>query len=411
MANPATLTFSEDLKQAFLPNYFTPVQFVESLLREAVITGASDIFLEPSHEYVRVRVRIDGVLYELGRLDPQSYEQVVGRIKVMGKLNSTEKRRVQEGQISIEVGERGVNLRLEVVQTIYGEVIVIRVHEKATIVMDLSQIGFSEEAFNNYHEILKLNHGLVLVCGPTGSGKSTTMYSTISYLNKDQNYNVMTIEDPVEFQLPGVNQMQTNATVGFTFAEGLRCILRLAPDYVFVGEIRDKETAEIAIESGLTGQLVFSTIHAQDAIGTLFRLLDIGIEPYFLNSSLQGILAQRLVRKVCQSCKFTYAPTQEELDLFKRTNNSIPTQLFKGKGCPDCRNIGYKGRTASFEVLQMSTKVRDLIRTRVSEEEFRKELAHVEGYVSLLKDGLTKCEQGITTVDEVWRNSLLTVLN
>lgn len=401
------IALSSDLTTAFTQSYIAPVSFVNTLLAEAVTMNSSDILLEPIEDTIRVRVRIDGVLYELGKIPSAPYEQIVARLKVMGKLDSTEKRRIQEGQITLVVHNKTVNLRLEIVQAIHGEIVVIRVHEKSTIVLDLSALGLSEVAYKKYLGILKKNHGLVLVCGPTGCGKSTTLYSTISYLNRDQNYNVMTIEDPVEFQLPGVNQMQTNEEFGFTFAEGLKSILRLTPDIILVGEIRDKETAGIAIESGLTGQLVLSTIHAQDAIGTLYRLLDIGIESYFINSSVSGIVAQRLVRKICKNCKTAYAPSTEEIDLFYATLGRKPTQLFKGEGCSECKNIGYHGRTATFEVLVMSTKVRDLIRNKVAEDALRSELINSHELDTLLMDGLAKSEQGITTIDEVWRNSLL----
>ena len=271
--------------------------------------------------------------------------------------------------------------------------------------MDLSALGFGKSAYTNYQNMLEQRSGLILVCGPTGCGKTTTLYSTITKLNEKRNYNIMTVENPVEFQLEGVNQMQTHEESGFSFADGLRTILRLSPDIIFVGEIRDKETAEIAIESGLTGQLVLSTIHAEDSVGALFRLLDLGIETYFLNSALRGIVAQRLVRKICPSCKVTYEPNQDEIDLYKKILGRIPKQLFKSQGCGECSQMMYKGRTGVFEVLMINPEIRNAIRGKYNEDELREKLIK-EGFVTLLRDGLEKAEKGVTSVEEVLRNSL-----
>lgn len=393
------------LEKLFFQQAPDPVKFVDVIIREAVNLEASDLLFEPRKENILVRARIDGVLYELGNTISKSYEHISARIKVLSKLDPTEKREIQEGQFTIEHEDRTVNLRVEIVQAIHGELIVIRIHERKTIIMDLEQLGFSKGAYQNYQNMLRQRSGLILVCGPTGCGKTTTLYSTISKLNEDKNYNVMTIEDPVEFQLEGINQMQTQDETGFTFAVGLRTILRLSPDIVFVGEIRDTETAEIAVESGLTGQLVLSTLHAEDSIRALFRLLDLRIEAYLLNSSLMGIVAQRLVRKICASCRELYEPKQDELELFKEVVGRAPKQLLKGRGCSDCQNLAYKGRTGIFEVFLMNARVRGLIRSKVNEDILRDTLIK-EGFVTLLRDGLEKAEQGITTIDEVLRNSL-----
>ena len=382
-----------------------PVEFVDTILHEVVKLSASDVLFEPRKENVLIRTRIDGVLYKLGEISPQVYEHIASRIKVLAKLDPTEKRKVQEGQFTIDHQKRTVNFRVEVTRTIHGELIVTRIHEKKTIVMELSQLGFSAGAFANYQNMLKQRSGLILVCGPTGCGKTTTLYSTISKLNEAKDFNVMTIEDPVEFQLDGINQMQTQFDAGFTFAVGLKTILRLSPDIVFVGEIRDNETAEIAVESGLTGQLVLSTLHAEDSIRALFRLLDLGAEAYLLNSSLMGIVAQRLVRKICPDCKAPYQPTQDEVELFKKVVGRAPKQLMRGQGCEKCQHMAYKGRTGIFEVFTMNARVRELLRKKVNEDSLRDALIK-EGFVTLLRDGLEKAEQGQTTVDEVLRNSL-----
>lgn len=382
-----------------------PVSFVDTVLHEVVRLGASDVLFEPRNETIVMRTRVDGVLYKLGEIGPKVYEHVSARIKVLAKLDPTEKRRVQEGQFSLEYEGKAVNLRIEITQTIYGELVVIRVHERKTIIMELSRLGFNPHAYKSYEAMLKAKSGLILVCGPTGCGKTTTLYSTISKLNEDKKFNVMTIEDPVEFKLEGINQMQTQNDTGFTFAVGLKTILRLSPDIVFVGEIRDAETAQIAVESGLTGQLVLSTLHAEDSIRALFRLLDLGIEPYLLNSSLSGIVAQRLVRKICPDCVETYEPTADEIDIFRKVLGKAPSQLKRGKGCEACQHLAYRGRTGMFEVFSMNARVRELIRRKANEDELRQSLVR-EGFVTLLADGLSKAQEGITTVEEVLRNSL-----
>lgn len=385
-----------------------PVSLVDSVLYEVVKLLASDLLFEPRKENVIIRTRIDGVLYKLGEIGSKIYEHVSARIKVLARLDPTEKRRVQEGQFTLEHEGATINLRVEITQTIYGELIVIRIHERKTIIMELAQLGLSPHAYKSYEEMLAQKSGLVLVCGPTGCGKTTTLYSTISKLNENKKFNVMTIEDPVEFKLDGINQMQTQNDSGFTFAVGLKTILRLSPDIVFVGEIRDSETAEIAVESGLTGQLVLSTLHAEDSSRALFRLLDLGIEPYLLNSSLMGIVAQRLVRKICVDCKVAYEPQADEIELFRKVMGRVPGELHKGKGCEKCQQLAYKGRTGMFEVFAMNAKVRELIRRKANEDELRQALVR-EGFVTLLRDGLDKAEAGITTVEEVLRNSLRVV--
>lgn len=393
------------LTEVFTNRVGNPVSFVNSLVYEAVNLSASDIFFEPRRELIIIRARIDGVLYELGEVSHDSYSQISARIKVLSNLDPTQKREIQEGQFILDHEGKIVNLRVEIAQTVHGEVIVVRIHERETIIMKLSELGFSDMSYNQYQKMLKQRSGLVLACGPTGCGKTTTLYSTITALNVNQTYNVMTIEDPVEFRLEGVNQMQTNNDAEFTFAVGLSTILRMSPDIVLVGEIRDRETAQIAVESGLTGQLVLSTLHAEDAVGALFRLLDLDVETYLLNSSLVGVVAQRLVRRVCEFCHEPYEATKTEQDLFKQVMGRLPKQLTKGKGCEACKNLSYRGRAGIFEVLSMDSKLRDLIRDKVNEDVLRSTLEKT-GFKTLLRDGFEKAELGITTIDEVLRNSL-----
>lgn len=394
-----------ELTPFFSAGVIDPIKFTKVLFNEVVKIRASDIFFEPTKTGLLLRVKVDGVLYELGSLSPESYLQVASRIKVMAELDPSEKRRVQEGKVNLDHEGAIVNLRVEVANTINGELIVIRVHEKKTIVMPLEELGFSPISFKNYTNMLAQRSGLILVVGPTGCGKTTTLYSTISKINEGAVFNIMTIEDPVEFALDGVNQMQVQKETGFTFAQGLKTILRLSPDIVFVGEIRDKETADIAVESGLTGQLVLSTLHSEDSVGALFRLLDLGIETYLLNSSLMGIVAQRLIRKICPSCKEAVTMSKDELELFQKAVGRPPRQLFISKGCEFCGSIGFKGRMGIYEVLVIDPNIREMLRKRISETDLRNNLISMGGD-TLLKDGLLKAEQGLTTVEEVLRNSL-----
>jgi len=346
-----------------------PVQLINIILHELAYLLASDILFEPTQDGIRIRARIDGVLYEAGKMSHDMYAAVASRIKIICDLDITRKSQVQEGQFTVEHENGIINLRVEIVETVHGELIVLRLHEKRTIVMKLTELGFSKESYDQFWKMLNQKSGLVLVCGPTGSGKTTTLYSTLTELKKADDYNIMTVEDPVEFHLEGTNQIQTSKDRDFTFAKGLRTMLRLSPDIVLVGEIRDKETAEIAVESGLTGLLVLSTVHD------------------------------------CPACIQPYSPTQEEIDIFSNIVGRPPNKLFKSAGCPTCQNMAYKGRIGIYEVLRIDAKVRGLIRTKASEEEFRETLKQMN-FTTLLKDGLLKCEQGITTIDEVLRNSL-----
>lgn len=380
-----------------------PVKFVDTIVEEAIRLLASDILLEPSEGKIHVRIRIDGVLYPLGEVNINMLNQISARVKVLSNLDPTDKRKIQEGQFLYEIDGKSVNLRVEIAQTTNGEMVVIRIHERKTIVMDLSELGFNQQVFETYNKMIKGNGGLVIACGPTGSGKTTTLYSTITKLTGEQK-NIMTIEDPVEFELDGVNQMQVSENTGFTFAEGIKTTLRLSPDIVLVGEIRDAETAGIAIESGLTGLLVLSTIHAQDSVSTLFRLLDLKIEPYLLNAALTGVIAQRLVRRVCNSCKAPYQPNQDELNLFTNHMGRAPKNLMIGKGCENCNGTGFRGRMGLYEILHMSPKLRDIVRTNPNEDELRQDLKKA-GFITLMQDGFIKAEAGMTTIDEVLRNS------
>lgn len=382
-----------------------PLKFLDTLFKESISLGASDIFLEPHANDLLIRIRIDGVLYELGKISLEIYDQIVSKIKIMASLDPTERRKIQEGQITLEYDNKGVNLRIEIAQTANGEMIVARIHEKQTIIMKLSQLGFNDTAYKAFTNMVNAKSGLILVCGPTGCGKTTTLYSTVRLLNTNNSYNVMTIEDPIEFQLEGANQMQVQRDKDFSFAQGLKTILRLSPDIVLVGEIRDTETAKIAVESGLTGQLVLSTLHAEDSVGVLFRLLDLGIESYLLNSALTGVVSQRLVRVNCQSCKKAYNPNPDEVELFSKIMGRPPKTLSKSTGCENCGFLGFKGRAGIFEVLQITPSIRTMLRNKANETEVREALMR-SGFITLLRDGLEKAEQGVTTIPEVLRNNI-----
>jgi type IV pilus assembly protein PilB len=393
------------LMQAFTQSVHNSTAFVNALITEAIRLNASDVLFEPQKELILVRARIDGVLYGLGSFKPEFYPSIAARIKILSKLDTTERRRVQEGQFNFETDQGPVNLRVEIVQTIHEEMMVIRILKLSSVVMELSGLGFSPQALKEFQDIIETKSGLILTCGPTGSGKTTTLYSTITHLNRNNDNNVITVEDPVEYQLAHVNQMPVREDTGFTFAEGLKAILRLSPDIVLVGEIRDRETALIAVESGLTGHMVLSTIHAPDVIGVIFRLLDLGIETYLMNASLRGVVAQRLVRRNCPQCLERYQPTNDEIDLFQKMIGRPPQQLMRSKGCPVCQNLGYSGRIGIYEVLKLTSSIRNLIRSKSSEDELRQALIN-NHFITLLQDGLLKCEMGLTTIEEVMRNSL-----
>jgi type IV pilus assembly protein PilB len=402
--SPAILD-NQFLQQAFTQGVNNSVAFVNALIGEAIRLNASDILFEPQKDKVVVRARIDGVLYGLGIFSKEFYGSITARLKILSKLDTTEKRKVQEGQFTHETDQGVVNLRTEIVQTIHDELIVIRILKMSSVIMELKDLGMNPQSLRVFQEIIENKSGLILVCGPTGSGKTTTLYSTIVHLNQNFDNNVVTVEDPVEYQLPGVNQMPVKEDTGFTFAEGLKAILRLSPDIILVGEIRDRETAVIAVESGLTGHMVLSTIHAPDVIGVIFRLLDLGIETYLFNASLRGIIGQRLVRRNCLQCLQPYPPTQEEIDIFQKVIGRPPQQLMRSCGCPACQNLGYSGRLGIYEILKLNSDIRNLIRERKSEDEIREVLTN-KHFMTLLVDGLLKCEQGLTTIEEVMRNSL-----
>ena len=380
------------------------IRLVNSLLFRAVKERASDIHINPEERDLTVRYRIDGELREVIRPPKRIQAALASRIKIMGGLNIAEKRLPQDGRIRIKIAGKDVDIRLSTVPTSHGERIVMRLLDKSNVLLDLESIGFEPWQLRIMDTLITRSHGIVLVTGPTGSGKTTTLYAALSKINSP-NLNILTIEDPVEIQLKGVGQVQINPKIDLTFASGLRSFLRQDPDIILVGEIRDRETAEIAIQASLTGHLVFSTLHTNDAAGAMTRLADMGVQPFLVASSLVGVLAQRLVRVLCPECKKAYAPTKEELEQASITPKILaqagnPKVLYRSQGCPACQNTGYQGRTGIYELMLVDDDVRQLVLKNVDSGTIKK--AAVErGMLTLLEHGAFKVARGITTAAEV----------
>jgi general secretion pathway protein E len=377
------------------------IKLVNLMLFEAAKSGASDVHVQPYEERLVVRTRVDGVLYDAFNLPKNVQEEVVSRVKVMGRMNIAEKRLAQDGRATVQIGDRVVDLRIASLPTSFGERVVIRLLDKSRRLYDLAEIGMDPRTLARFEELVGIEHGLVLVTGPTGSGKSTTLYGALRRIDSREK-NVLTLEDPIEYQLEGISQTQVSDKKGMTFASGLRSVLRQDPDVIMVGEIRDRETATMAIQSSLTGHLVFSTLHTNDAASAVTRLLDLGIEPYLVASSVVGVLAQRLVRRICPGCAEPYTPDAAELEWL-----GVPADqargMKKGKGCPACRNTGYQGRLGTFELLNIDERVRRLIQSRATAAEIKDAAVGGAGMRTLRDDGVAKVLTGITTTSEVER--------
>lgn len=376
------------------------IRIVNTLLLEAIGFGASDIHFEPTEDGLSIRYRIDGILQQK-HAPPREYQlQILTRLKVMAKMDIAEHRLPQDGRIKLRQGGREIDFRVSTLPIVYGERIVIRILDKGNVVLGLDHIGMNGHHLMQLRKLISIPEGIVLVTGPTGSGKTTTLYSALSEVN-DAKRNIMTIEDPVEYKIAGISQMNVNPRIELTFAKGLRHILRQDPDVIMIGEIRDRETAEIAIQASLTGHLVFSTLHTNDAPSALTRLADMGIEPYLLASSILGVVAQRLVRKICSGCKKGYTPSLEELtELGCQTRRSI--QLYIGSGCNQCFGTGYKGRLAIYELMPMTSKIKTQVLKSQDAEELRK-VATLLGMASLFENGVQVAIEGLTTSAEVLR--------
>ena len=395
-------TFVEEEKffEDLLSGSDTPViQTLNSIFLKAVRALASDIHFEPFSDRILVRFRLDGVLQEITTISKSIYPQLVSRIKIISKLNVAEKRLPQDGRIKVKIGEKQLDMRVSTLPTVFGERVVIRLLDKSNKILTLQELGFSKEDLEIYKNIIYKPYGLILITGPTGSGKSTTLYASLLEL-KSPKKNIITIEDPVEYQIDGISQIQVNPKINLTFANGLRSILRQDPDIIMVGEIRDVETAEIAIHASLTGHLVLSTLHTNDAPSAVARLVDMGVQPFLVASALEGVIAQRLVRRICENCKEEYIPKPWELDEFKFLGLNPPERLYKGKGCENCLHTGYKGRVAIYEIMKIDEELKAII-SKTPETTVVKEKALNKGMKKLVVDGMQKVIKGITTLEEV----------
>jgi type II secretion system protein E len=379
------------------------IKFVNQILSEAIKERATDIHLEPFKNELRIRFRIDGLLYDINIPETIKYFHlaIISRIKIMSHMDIAEHRIPQDGRIKIKISEQELDLRVSVIPTAFGESAHIRILSPSFF-LELEKLGLGQEDLKIIETVIKNPHGIIFVTGPTGSGKSTTLYACLSHINSDA-IKIITVEDPVEYQLRGVNQIQVNPLIGFNFAAALRHILRHDPDIMMVGEVRDYETAEIAIRSALTGHLVFSTLHTNDAAGAVTRLLDMGIEPFLVSSSLECLIAQRLVRLICPKCKTPVKASKEIIEQLKEIDSiANTTEVFEGKGCQYCRFTGYYGRTAIYEILVVSEAIRELILNKSSSQQI-KQKAVSEGMRILRQDGLIKVAKGLTTFSEVIR--------
>lgn len=379
------------------------VSIVNSIISQAIKERASDIHIEPQDKSLRVRFRVDGVLREVVTFPRHTHAAIISRIKIMSEMDIAEKRLPQDGRIKVQEFGREVDLRVSTLPTICGEKVVLRILDKKTVILDVNGLGFVSANLTLYRKLYSQSYGMILVTGPTGSGKTTTLYSTLTAISTPGK-NVITVEDPVEYRLDGINQVQVNYKAGLSFSNGLRSILRQDPNVIMVGEIRDRETADIAIRAALTGHLVFSTLHTNDAPGAVTRLIDMGMEPFLVASSVLGIVAQRLVRVICPDCKQQYVPEAESPEWHFLLGNGFKDRLilYRGVGCPGCSHTGYHGRMAIHEVMTVTPAVREAVNQRVSSD-ILGSIAVAEGMKPMCQDGISKAFNGLTTVSEVMR--------
>jgi len=395
----------EDQDGVDVANEAPIIKLVNLIIWNALQMRASDIHIEPFENQLLVRYRVDGVLHEASSPPANLHAAIISRVKIMADLDISERRTTQDGRIQIKLGSREIDIRVSIMPTVWGENVVMRLLDKTALMLDLTDLGFEQGILKTYEEIIQSSHGIILITGPTGSGKTTTLYSSLSLLNT-QDVKIVTIEDPVEYQIAGINQIHVNPKVGLTFASGLRSILRQDPDKVMVGEIRDLETAETAVQASLTGHLVFSTLHTNDAPSAVTRLIDMGVEPYLITSSVIGIVAQRLVRVLCPNCKEAYETDSEEyIERLMLPEDSVKkgTQTYyKAVGCEECRGTGYKGRISLFELMLTTEDIKKLTLERAASYIIKKQAVN-DGMITLQQDGWKKACDGITTIEEVMR--------
>ncbi len=381
----------------------TPIaETIDLLVAQAVRDRASDVHVEPQEDRLRIRYRIDGILHDMFSFPLSIHMPLVSRIKILAEMDISEQRRPQDGQFSVKLGDNEVDIRVATMETPYGERVTLRILDKSLALFTLSELGFLPGILKRYKAMLKSPIGMILVSGPTGSGKTTTLYASINELDRNER-NIMTIEDPIEYNFLDINQTQVNNKAGITFASGLRAIMRHDPDVILVGEIRDTDTVTTAVQSALTGHLVLSSIHANDAVGVLSRLMDLGVEPASISSTLIGVIAQRMVRRICPNCRAPYQPTKEEILAFNREIEQEVSIFYSGSGCNLCANTGYRGRTGIFEFLIMSEDIKKMLRSNTGSIDIRAQ-AISEGMVTMKRDGMLKVKEGITSISEVLRN-------
>lgn len=381
----------------------TPVEIVDQVMAAAVKLSASDILFEPQEKDVLVRLRVDGVLQTFGVMPHGAYDQVLSRIKVLGNMDVTESRKPQESKIRFDVDDHPYVLRAAIVTTNFGQMVALRVLDSPRYT-EFSQLGMSADQAERVKKNIAGRYGLFLVCGPTGSGKTTTVHTCLKYLNTGGE-NIMTLEDPIEYVMPGLNQMQIGEELGLDFASGLKLILRLNPDIVFVGEIRDSETAKIAIQASLTGHLVISTIHARNSVGALYRLIDLGVDRYMINYALRAVVSQRLMRRLCDHCKEEYTPTEDEVALYSQEKGAPPGRLMHSRGCDMCSLSKYKGRVGIYELLEIDDGIRRLVTSAAGEADFTRELKK-KGFSGMNMDGVRLVDDGATSLREFIRTML-----
>jgi type II secretory ATPase GspE/PulE/Tfp pilus assembly ATPase PilB-like protein len=381
-------------------------KLVDSVINQAITEHASDIHIEPEEADLKIRFRIDGLMKEIMAPPKKLESAIISRVKILANLDITETRKPQDGRITVAYKDKDIDFRVSTVRTISGEKIVMRVLDKSGAFVSLDKLGLSSASFKGLQSLISSTSGIIIVCGPTGSGKTSTLYSALSYINTPDK-NIITIEDPVEFNLDGINQIPVNSKIGVDFITGLKAILRQDPDIIMVGEVRDYETANIAIQAALTGHLVFTTLHTRNASGAITRLTDMGVQPFLLNSSVLGVLGQRLARSICQNCKEVVNPeiykSLKQMDLIKEILSKYKdAKFFKGIGCKFCDGSGYKGRVGIFEILALNEDIRELIVSKASSEKIQK-VAVEMGMVIMKEDGITKIINGLTTIEEITR--------
>lgn len=381
------------------------IKLVNLVLSQAVRDNASDVHIEPYKDRVKIRKRVDGILYDMYSPPKHVQSRLISRVKIMAKMDIAEKRLPQDGRIEIKIGDKNIDLRVSTLPTAFGERVVMRLLDKSTVLLSLESVGMAKYDLDRFKQLIKAPFGIILVTGPTGSGKTTTLYSTLSILNQP-GVNIITVEDPIEYQIDGISQMQVNPKIGLNFSGGLRTIVRQDPDIILVGEIRDLETAEIAIQSALTGHLVFSTLHTNDAASAVTRLIDMGVEPFLVSSSVNAIVAQRLVRKICLNCRDSYKPDRDYLARIGLSPVKFgDRQLYHGRGCPECMGTGYKGRLGIFELMVLNDTMKSLILRTSDAGQLKKQALSslTTGMCTLRQDGLRKVLAGLTTLEEVFR--------